>query len=90
MTAGGLTLFFFAAALMIASASSVFPQDTSHRGDSGMYLSREVEEGHIDKNHHGLFFWFGIRKNILSNNLFLEYIIKSLFVFHLPPKRYIE
>lgn len=82
-------LFFFAAALMITSASSIFPQDTSHRGDSGMYLPREVEEGHIDTNQHSLFFWSGI-KNILSYNLFLEYIIESLFVFHLPPKRYIE
>lgn len=45
MTDGGLTLFFFAASLMIASASFIWPRETSHRGDSGMYLPREVKGG---------------------------------------------
>lgn len=66
MTDGGLTLFFFAASLMIASASSIRPRDSSHRGDSGTYLPREVKGTHGDTNYHCIFFLF-------SNNYFFNH-----------------
>ena len=38
MTSGAVTLFFLAAALKMASASSTRPWERSNRGDSGMNL----------------------------------------------------
>lgn len=39
MTDGGSILFLLAASLIMSSASSTLPRESSHRGDSGMYLS---------------------------------------------------
>jgi len=48
MTSGGLILFFLAASLTMASASSTLPRDSSQRGDSGMNLPQYTTERETD------------------------------------------